>query len=121
MARIWKVWVFQELTDAYGDIPYSQAALSVDSVVNQPKYDTQEFIYADMLNELKEAVANLNPDPSLTSFGTADLLFSGSTDNWARLGNSLRLRLAMRIRYADPTLAQQNITDVIGSGAPADR
>jgi hypothetical protein len=113
MARIWKVWLFQQMTDAYGDIPYSQAALSVDSVVNQPVYDTQQAIYTSMLSELKDAVSKINPDPSLLSFGTADILFGGSTDSWVRFGNSLRLRLAIRVRYADATLAQQNINDVL--------
>lgn len=113
MARIWRVWLFQQMTDAYGDIPYSQAAGSVDSVNVQPEYDTQQSIYADMLNELKEAVASLSSDGSLASFGSADLLYSGNVDNWIRLGNSLRLRLAIRVRYADEALAQQHISDVI--------
>src|SRR5882762_9798279 len=37
MARIWRVWLFQQMTDAYGDVPYSNATRSVDSVVVQPK------------------------------------------------------------------------------------
>ena len=49
MARIWKVWLYQRMTDAYGDIPYFPAALSPDSANNQPQYDTQEAIYIDML------------------------------------------------------------------------
>lgn len=113
MARIWKVWLFQQLTDAYGDVPYFEALLPVEGVVNQPKYDTQKAIYTDMLKELKEAVAQLNTDPALTSFGNADLLYSGNVDKWKRLGNSLRLRLATRIRFADVGLAKQHITEVI--------
>ncbi len=113
MARIWKVWLFHQLTDAYGDVPYFQALLPVEEVVNQPKYDTQKDIYTDMLKELKEAVAQLNNDPALLSFGNADLLYSGNVDKWKRFGNSLRLRLAIRIRYADAALASQHIGEVI--------
>ena len=115
MARIWRVWLFQQMTDCYGDVPYSQATQSVDSVIDQPKYDTQQAIYTDMLNELKEAVANLSTSSTLGSFGTADLLYSGDVESWVRLGNSLRLRLAIRVRYADAALAQQHITDVISA------
>lgn len=115
MARIWKVWLFQQLTDAYGDVPYFEALHGVEEVVNQPKYDTQKAIYTDMLKELKEAAAQLNTDPALSSFGNADLLFSGNTDKWKRFGNSLRLRLAIRIRYADAVLAKQHITEVINA------
>jgi hypothetical protein len=115
MARIFKAWLFQMLTDAYGDVPYFQAALDMDETVNQPKYDKQQDIYKDLLNELKEAVASLSDDVSLSSFGTADLLYSGSVDKWRRFGNSLRLRLAMRVRYADANLAKQHITDLAGA------
>ena len=113
MARIWKVWLFQQLTDAYGDVPYFEALLNIAEVVNQPKYDTQKAIYTDMLKELKEAVAQLNTDATSISFGNADLLFSGNTDKWKRFGNSLRLRLAIRIRYADAVLAKQHIGEVV--------
>ena len=61
MARIWKVWLFHQMTDAYGDLPYSEALLGVDNVINQPKYDMQKDIYADMLKELDEAAAGFAP------------------------------------------------------------
>jgi hypothetical protein len=107
------VWLYHQLTDAYGDIPYTEALKNVAEVINQPKYDTQEAIYKDMLKELKEAAAQLNTDPSLASFGNADILFGGNVDKWKRFANSLRLRLAIRVRYADAALAQQHITEVI--------
>ncbi|MBN9385828.1 MAG: SusD/RagB family nutrient-binding outer membrane lipoprotein [Chitinophagaceae bacterium] len=115
MARIFKVWLFQMLTDMYGDVPYFQAAQSMDETVNQPKYDKQQDIYKDMLKELKEAVASLSDVPTLSSYGDADLLYGGSVDKWRRFGNSLRLRLAIRVRYADATLAKQHITDLAGA------
>lgn len=113
MARIWKVWLFHQLTDAYGDLPYTEALLGLDKAINQPKYDTQKDIYTSMLNDLKDAVAQLNTDPALSSFGAADILFGGDVEHWKRFGNSLRLRLAIRVRYADAALAQQHISDVL--------
>jgi hypothetical protein len=115
MARIWKVWLFHQMTDAYGDLPYSEALLGVDNVINQPKYDMQKDIYADMLNELKTAAALLSDDPSLTSFGSADILFEGDAGSWKRFANSLRLRLAIRVSYADNTMSQQHISEVIAA------
>jgi hypothetical protein len=113
MARIWKVWLFHQLTDAYGDIPYFDAVKEVDSMNTQPKYDAQQDIYADMFRELKEATAQLSDDPDQESFGAADVLLQGDVDRWRRFANSLRLRLALRVRYVDPALAQQNISDVL--------
>jgi hypothetical protein len=106
MARIWKVWVFHMMTDAYGDIPYFESAKDVQNVINQPKYDTQELIYRDMLNELKEAAAQLGSQQNQISFGNADILYQGNVDSWEKFANSLRLRLAIRVRFADALLLQ---------------
>ncbi len=114
MARIWKVWLFHQLTDAYGDLPYSEAVKSMDEAINQPTYDTQKDIYTDLLNQLKDAVASLSDNADLASFGDADLLYAGNVASWIRFGNSLRLRLALRVRYADAALAGQHITDLAG-------
>ncbi|SHF69858.1 Starch-binding associating with outer membrane [Fodinibius roseus] len=113
IARIWKVWLFHRLTDAYGDLPYSEAVLSAQESVSQPKYDTQQSIYTDMLNELKEASEVLSDDPSQLNYGEADILYQGDIDLWRRFANSLRLRLAMRVRYVDEDLAGQHISEVI--------
>lgn len=113
VARIWKVWQFHQLTDIFGDVPYSESLLDVNDVINQPVYDTQEAIYTDMLKELKEAAAQLTAEPSLASFGSADILFNGNAERWVRFANSLRLRLAIRVRYAKESLAQEHINDVL--------
>jgi len=115
MARIFRAWLFQNLTDIYGDIPYFEAAKSGDAFVASPKYDKQEDIYKDLLKELKEAAAQLISDPSKETFGAADLLFGGDVNAWIKLANSLRLRLAIRTRYADNALAQAQISDVINA------
>lgn len=115
MARIWKAWLFHIMTDVYGDLPYFEAALGVDKVIDQPKYDTQEAIYTDMLKELKEAAAQLGSQSDQLSFGNADILYQGNVENWRKFANSLRLRLAIRARFANPTLASTHINDVINA------
>lgn len=113
IARIWRVWVFHQLTDAYGDIPYFQSGLDVEDAVNAPAYDSQESIYQDLLSELKVTAAMLSDDPNMISYGAADILFQGNVEKWRRFANSLRLRLAMRVRYASPDLAKEHILEVI--------
>jgi hypothetical protein len=114
IARILKAWSFSKLTDTYGDVPYSESCLPKDQAVYGPKYDSQESIYKDLLKELKEAAAQLDPDKA--SYGSADLIYGGNVDKWKKLANSLRLRLALRIRYADPALAQANLADLAETG-----
>ena len=113
MARIWKVWLYHMMTDVYGDIPYFEAALDVRNVINQPKYDSQEDIYKDMLKELKEAATQLGSKADQASFGNADILYKGNVENWKKFANSLRLRLAIRVRFADAALASEHINNVI--------
>src|SRR5690606_28979904 len=81
MARIWKAWIYHIITDSYGDIPYFEAAQGLDNVINQPKYDSQEAVYRDLLNELKEAEAQLGSQGNQISFGNADSLYQGDVES----------------------------------------
>jgi len=110
IARILKVWAFAKITDIYGDIPYFESSLPRGEVIVNPKYDTQKSIYESFFNELKEAANSL--DASLESYGDADLVYGGDVDKWRKFANSLRLRLALRIRYADAQMASDNISDL---------
>jgi SusD/RagB-like outer membrane lipoprotein len=110
IARILKVWAFSRVTDSYGDVPYTESALPQEQVVYSPKYDTQESIYIDFFKELHEAVAQLDADKE--GYGSNDLMYGGDVANWEKFANSLRLRLALRVRYADPALAATEMSDL---------
>ena len=111
IARIWKVFIVHRITDFWGDVPYSEAW----SGNLTPAYDTQEFIYNDMLNELEDAIQQF--DPSLQeNFGSNDLIYGGEISYWIRFANSLRLRLAMRVSDVAPELARQHGEDVLADG-----
>jgi len=110
VARILKVWVFAKATDTYGDIPYFESALPVEQAVKTPKYDSQRDIYLDLFKELKEAVAEL--DDAKPKFTNADFLYGGDLGKWKKFANSLRLRLALRVRYADETMAREQMADL---------
>lgn len=114
IARIMRVYIYQRLSDLHGDVPYSEATRPVDEVIAQPKYDTQESIYGDMLNELKSAATDLNAGLEDT-FGASDLIYGGDVSSWQRLANSLRLRLALRIRYVDQALAVSHISEILNT------
>jgi hypothetical protein len=110
IARILKVWAFAKCTDTYGDIPYFESCLPVEKAVTTPKYDSQKDIYNDFFKELKEAVAEF--DATKASYGSADILYNGDIDKWTKFANSLRLRLALRLRYVDAAMATAQMTDL---------
>lgn len=113
MARVLHVQLAQRLTDYYGDIPYSEAALGYYDHNLKPAYDKQEDIYKDFLKELKEAAEGFDASKPRSQY---DLIYGGDVEKWRKYANTLRLRVAMRLVKADPTLAQQEAEDAIRSG-----
>lgn len=110
ITRILKVYNFMLLTDMYGDIPYFEGAKGYAEDISMPAYDSQEVIYKDFLKELKEAEMTLNVEGGLV---TGDIMYKGDIEKWKRLANSLRLRVAMRMVYAEPELAKNEVLEVL--------
>ncbi len=90
---IMRSYIFSQLTDLYGDIPYTQAIKASEGIV-LPSYDTQESIYTAMLADLKKANTLLG---STNETIDGDILYSGNITKWKKFANSLSLRLLMRI------------------------
>lgn len=117
-ARVMLSYVFLQLVDTFGDVPYYSygsddpdfQALSVEETV-KPKFASQEKIYADILNELKESAAMVKPGVVFTS---GDVLF-GDAAKLKKFANSLRLRVATRVKGKVPG-AEAHITEAIASG-----
>ncbi len=118
IVRILKSWAFLSLTDVFGDIPYNSygnsdpdfQALKVNPEILKPKYASQEKIYADILKELKGAAAQLT---ATNTFQAYDGIYKGNTALWKKFANSLRLRVAVRIRAKQPQLADTHIQEAI--------
>jgi hypothetical protein len=114
IARIFKVYLFQRLTDMYGDIPYSQAGLGYISGIQEPVFDKQQTIYMDMLSQLDSAAAAL--DPSAATPGTADLVYGGNVAQWQKFAYSEMVRIAMRMSKVDPTNAKTWVAKAVAGG-----
>ncbi len=114
MVRILRVFAYSRITDLYGDIPYSDAGKAYIEGNTRPTYDTQESIYADMLNELNEAATALGSGTA--DIGAADILFDGDQTKWKKWAYSLMLRLGLRMVKVDAAAAQQWATTAIAGG-----
>ncbi|MCY4216550.1 MAG: SusD/RagB family nutrient-binding outer membrane lipoprotein [Flavobacteriaceae bacterium] len=90
VGHVLRVWIFSQLTNAYGDIPYSQAIKGGESAFT-PVYDRQEDIYADLLNKLDTAVNLLEGSGTIEG----DIIYQGNANHWMRFAHSLHLRLLM--------------------------
>ena len=104
IAQISKIMGLHRTADKYGAIPYFNVGNGSFTVA----YDSQEEVYKSFFKELEEAVDHLykyslaNPTVAKAS----DVVYDGNALRWAKLGNSLMLRLAMRVRYVAPELSK---------------
>jgi len=96
---------FAKLTDMYGDIPYFEGGHGKEGNVT-PKYDSQADIYDDMVARLASSIDIIQGGNPANAYPNSDPFFENDMDKWARLANSFRLRLALRMRNADPAKAQ---------------
>lgn len=102
VALILKSYITSVLTDEFGDVPYTEAWQgSSETPILAPVFDTQESIYAVLLDNLETANDLLSADgPEIEG----DILFNGDLMKWKKFANSLRLRLLMRRSdRVDPT------------------
>jgi len=114
VTRIWRAYVFGRLTDLYGDIPFSEAAKgNTDQFIIAPVYDTQKSIYISLLDELKDAISQIDKNTSLGNFKSADIVYGGDLTKWEKFGNSLRLRMALRLSNVEPELARGIVTEIM--------
>lgn len=111
IARINEIYVWQRMTDFWGDIPYFESGLPEAEVILTPKYDPQQEIYATLLKELNAAMSKLNAND--VSYGNADLVYKGNVVAWRKFGNMLKLRMGMRLRYADEALSRRIVEEAL--------
>lgn len=112
VALVLRSWVFSLLTDAYGDIPYTQSANIKQNLT--PVYDKQKDVYFAILDDLKSAQASLNvAGPAIAG----DIIYNNKILTWKKFANSLRLRIALRIADREAEKAKQVIADIQAEGS----
>ncbi|MEP3837977.1 MAG: SusD/RagB family nutrient-binding outer membrane lipoprotein [Algibacter sp.] len=95
VALVIKANAYQILTDAFGNIPMTEA-LTADSNGNiTPVYDDSEtVVYPAIIDMLTQADAFLNGDGEINT--SQDLLYGGDWSKWKKFANSLKFRVMMR-------------------------
>ncbi|MBN9383555.1 MAG: SusD/RagB family nutrient-binding outer membrane lipoprotein [Chitinophagaceae bacterium] len=114
MARILRAYLFQSLTDVYGDIPYFDACKGYTNLLMTPNYDPQQKIYEDMFKELQGAATALTTAKALPE--NADIVYKGDISKWKKFAYSLMLRLGLRIMKADAVNGKKWIETAIAGG-----
>ncbi len=101
VALILKSMYYQQYTDVFGDVPYTEAG---DPKVLLPRFDDQKSIYVGLIADLDAAMATIGDNTTtgdgVENIGANDLLFKGDLQQWKAFANSLKLRIAMRAKGA---------------------
>lgn len=109
----WRSWLYQHITDMWGDVPYTEA-LRADEGITEPVYDPQQEIYMAVLGDLTTAQDLLTQ--SGVGFASGDILYDGDYELWRRFANSLRMRMAMRMSEVDPATAAAEFAAAYAAG-----
>lgn len=128
IAKIMKAYVFQNLVDMYGNIPYTKA-LKTDEGILKPEYDDQKVIYEDLVLQLDIAMNLIKDAPAdATEVGDYDIVYKGDMKLWWKFANTIKLRILInqsgmsgRNAYITTALATQPATkdDFLGAGEGA--
>ena len=106
LAQILKISAWHKATDMFGPIPYKEAGKGLITV----PYDSQEEVYKSMFKELSDAIEVLTKyadNGNSKLLPNADAVYAGDVHKWVVYANSLMLRLAMRVYYADAALSKK--------------
>lgn len=95
ISLICQSWIYSLLTDTYGDVPYSQSNLARDSAIYEPAFDKQKDIYLSIFEKLDSANSLLKNNTAIV--GSSDPVYNGNVGRWRKFGNSLYLRLLLRL------------------------
>ena len=107
VAMVLRSWLFQNLTDVYGPIPFREASNAKLEGITNPKYEQQQEVYAGLLADLEEANTLLG---STSETVTGDIIFNSDISRWKKFSTGLMIRLLMRqSKQVDPSAALANI------------
>lgn len=106
LGNVVKVFGMSRISDMYGPLPYTRFGTGINVA-----YDSQEDVYKAFFAELDDAIDVLTSyheaSASAKLLSNFDFVFGGDVESWVKFANTLRLRLALRVAYANEALAKQ--------------
>lgn len=98
VARILKVFNYQLLVDAYGDVPWTEGLQGKENLT--AAYEDDADVYRLLVEEINAAIAQINENAEaigiLAIKDYSDPLFSGDLNKWKKFANNIKLRLLVR-------------------------
>lgn len=92
-SKIMKGLLFLRLVDVYNNIPFDEAGQG--SKFNAPKYEEGKIVYQKAVNLITEGIRQVKNSPEI-GIRNDDVIFKGNKVQWAKFGNTLKLRALIR-------------------------
>ena len=116
-----KVYMGMFATDMYGSTPYTEAfkARYTYPPLLKPKYDTMEELFNTWLGELDNSLNTLQTvdAKSQIQLNNQDFIYKGNITKWAKMINSLKLKIAVRMLHVDKARALKIAEEVMANKA----
>lgn len=115
VAKIWRVYIASVGVDWFGPIPLPGYK---GEVVANPPYIAPQSAYNEFFIELTEAnalLASTSANPIFRN-GNYDIVFKNDKEKWRKFGNSLHLRLAMRLSEVDANKCTAEVQKALADG-----
>jgi hypothetical protein len=99
IAKTLKAYIFSQMVDLWGDIPYSEFNVAG---LTAPHPDKSADIYNALIALLENGQADLNNTEAANALkpGADDFYYAGDAAKWSRLYNTIRLKLLLQSRKA---------------------
>lgn len=118
ISLILDVWASSLLTDMFGDIPYFESNQGNEGNTT-PVFDNQQDIYSDFFSKLDSANVLLSGGGDFPAdLSGTDPIFNGEALKWRKFGNSLYLRILLRVAHKTDVDAVTKLAEIAEN--PAD-
>ncbi len=115
VALLMKAYFMQYITDLWGNVPYVEAFKGQEGNLD-PAYDPQLEIYDNLITDVENAIALIDEDAA--SITEQDFIYGGDMSKWRKFGNTLLLKLYIRLSEVDEAKAQAGIQAILNGNLP---
>ncbi|MGX5689236.1 SusD/RagB family nutrient-binding outer membrane lipoprotein [Arcticibacter tournemirensis] len=118
ISLICQVWIYSMITDTYGDAPYFNSNMGREGVY-LPAFDRQSDIYPDLFTKLEQAnqILKTAEVAKESAVASSDPIYGGNVSKWRKFGNSLYLRLLLRVSAKTEIDAPSKIKEIVDTKA----
>lgn len=113
MLEIQQAWI---CLDLYGAMPYHEALKAItEGGTQKPKYDFIWDLYKyfdETVKKQVEILEGLTEESKQADIAKYDYFYKGDLNRWAKFGNSLRIKMALRYENRDPDFLKQVVGEV---------